>query len=79
MILEGSVTVEVLTATDSLLVPLTAGKFTVMPQGHWHRHTKARGVVEMFYMPGTNEQSTALDPRLDPSPIATHGLDTFRA
>jgi uncharacterized cupin superfamily protein len=78
MVLEGSVTVEVLTDTDSHLVPLTAGQFLIVPKGLWHRHTMARSVVEMFYMPGTNEQSTAVDPRLDPSPIVTHGMDTFR-
>ena len=78
MVLEGSVTVEVLTDSDSHLIPLTGGRFTIVPRGHWHRHTKARGVVEMFYMPGSNEQSTAIDPRLDPSPIETHGFDAFR-
>jgi Cupin domain len=79
MVLEGSVTVEVLTDTDSHLVPLTAGQFVIVPQGSWHRHTRARSVVEMFYMPGTNEQSTAVDPRLDTSPIATRGMDSFES
>jgi quercetin dioxygenase-like cupin family protein len=77
MVLEGSVTVEVLTDTDSYLVPLTAGQFTIVPRGRWHRHTMARGVVEMFYMLGSNEQSTAVDPRLDPSPRVTNGMHTF--
>jgi hypothetical protein len=67
MVLEGSVTVEVLTDTDSHLIPLTAGQFTIVPRGRWHRHTMARHVVELFYMPGTSEQSGAVDPRLDPS------------
>jgi hypothetical protein len=77
MLLEGSVTVEVLTDAESHLVPLTAGQFTIVPKGLWHRHTAARGVVEMFFMPGGNEQSTAVDPRLDHSPSVTCGLGSF--
>ena len=63
MLLEGSVTVEVLTDDDRHLVPLTAGTFTVVPRGCWHRHTKARGVVELFHTPGSSAQSAAEDPR----------------
>ena len=77
MVLEGSVTVEVLTDAESHHVPLTAGQFVIVPRGTWHRHTNARSVVEMFYMPGANEQSTADDPRLDPSPVVTRGMDSF--
>ena len=77
MVLEGSVTVEVLTDTDSHFVPLTPGQFVIVPSGLWHRHTMARGVVEMFYMPGTNEQSTAVDPRFDHSPLVTDAMDSF--
>jgi mannose-6-phosphate isomerase-like protein (cupin superfamily) len=50
MVLDGSVTVEVLTDSDSRLVPLTAGQFTIVPRGLWHRHTMARDVIELFYM-----------------------------
>ena len=32
MVFEGSVTVEVLTDSDSHLIPLTAGQFTIVPQ-----------------------------------------------
>jgi mannose-6-phosphate isomerase-like protein (cupin superfamily) len=67
MVLEGSVTVEVLTDSDSRLVPMTAGQFTIVPRGLWHRHTIARDVVELFYMPGSSEQSGAVDPRIDAS------------
>jgi mannose-6-phosphate isomerase-like protein (cupin superfamily) len=70
MVLEGSVTVEILTDHDSHLVPLVAGEFTVVPRGCWHRHTKARGVVELFYTPGSSQDSTAEDPRLEPGSAA---------
>jgi len=64
MVLEGSVTVEILTATDRQMLPLTAGQFAVVPKGHWHRHTDVRDVVEMFYTPGTTLESSADDPRV---------------
>jgi mannose-6-phosphate isomerase-like protein (cupin superfamily) len=64
MVLEGSVTVEILTATDRHRLPLTAGQFAVVPKGHWHRHTDAHDVVEMFYTPGTTLESSADDPRV---------------
>jgi hypothetical protein len=34
-------------------------------------------VVELFYMPATNEQSSAVDPRFDQSPLVTSGMDSF--
>jgi mannose-6-phosphate isomerase-like protein (cupin superfamily) len=71
MVLGGSVTVEILTDHDSHLVPLTAGQFTIVPRGHWHRHTMARDLIELFYMPGSNEQSTADDPRVEPNRLKT--------
>jgi mannose-6-phosphate isomerase-like protein (cupin superfamily) len=64
MVLEGSVTVEILTPTDRHRLPLTAGQFTVVPKGHWHRHTDAHDVVEMFFTPGTTLESSADDPRV---------------
>jgi mannose-6-phosphate isomerase-like protein (cupin superfamily) len=64
MVLEGSVTVEILTPTDRHRVPLTASQFTVVPKGHWHRHTDAHEVVEMFYTPGTTLEASADDPRV---------------
>jgi hypothetical protein len=45
-------------------LPLTAGQFAVVPKGHWHRHTDAHDVVEMFYTPGTTRESFADDPRV---------------
>ena len=71
MVLEGSVTVEILTATDRYLLPLTAGQFVVVPKGHWHRHTDAHDVVEMFFTPGTTLESSADDPRVaSPKPLS---------
>jgi mannose-6-phosphate isomerase-like protein (cupin superfamily) len=64
MVLEGSVTVEILTAPDRHRLPLTAGQFTVVPKGHWHRHTDAHDVIEMFYTPGSTLESSADDPRV---------------
>ena len=66
MVLDGSVTVEILTATDRHAVPLTAGTFVVVPKGHWHRHTDVRDVVEMFFTPGSTLETSADDPRLVP-------------
>jgi mannose-6-phosphate isomerase-like protein (cupin superfamily) len=66
MVLEGSVTVEILTDTDRYLVPLEAGRFVIVPKGHWHRHIEVRDVVEMFFTPGATVESTADDPRRSP-------------
>jgi mannose-6-phosphate isomerase-like protein (cupin superfamily) len=68
MVLHGSVTVEILTDSDSRSVPLTTGQFTVVPTGHWHRHRSPRDLIELFYMPGSSEESTEADPRTDPDP-----------
>lgn len=67
MVLEGSVTLEILTGTGRYRVPLTAGQFTIVPQGHWHRHIEVHDVIELFYTPGTTEESTADDPRVSAS------------
>jgi mannose-6-phosphate isomerase-like protein (cupin superfamily) len=68
MVLQGSVTIEILTDSGSQSVPLTAGQFTVVPTGHWHRHRTPRDLIELFYTPGSSEESTAGDPRTDPNP-----------
>ncbi|WP_433657508.1 cupin domain-containing protein [Nocardia sp. CA-128927] len=67
MVLEGSVTVEILTDTESHRIPLTAGQFAIVPKGHWHRHTEVRDLVEMFFTPGETVESTAVDPRRETS------------
>jgi mannose-6-phosphate isomerase-like protein (cupin superfamily) len=80
MVVQGSVTVEILTDSDSQSVPLTAGQFTVVPAGHWHRHRTPRDLIELFYTPGSSEESTAGDPRTDlnPTEINRRGGGTER-
>jgi hypothetical protein len=67
---DGSITVEILTDTDSHRVTLTAGQFVIVPKGHWHRHAEVHDVVEMFFTPGATVESTADDPRLSSSATA---------
>lgn len=62
-VLQGSVTVEILTDNDSLDLPLTAGQFAIVPRGLWHRHRDIVNLVEMYLTPGESEQSDADDPR----------------
>lgn len=66
MVLDGSVTVEILTDHGAETHPLSAGQFVVVPTGHWHRHRDIHDLVEMFYTPGETVQSTADDPRPAP-------------
>ena len=63
-VLEGSVTVEILTDITSTDVALTAGQFVVVPKGMWHRHRDVVSLVEMYLTPGDSEQSDAEDPRI---------------
>lgn len=65
MVLAGSVTVEILTDTESHRIPLTAGRFAIVPKGHWHRHTDVHDLVEMYFTPGASVGSTAVDPRVE--------------
>jgi mannose-6-phosphate isomerase-like protein (cupin superfamily) len=67
MVLDGSITVEILTDTDRHRVTLSAGQFVIVPKGHWHRHAEVHDVVELFFTPGATVESTADDPRLSPS------------
>ena len=62
-VLEGSVTVEILTDSDSQLIPLTPGEFIVVAAGHWHRHVNVMNLTELYFTPGSSEQSDAADPR----------------
>ncbi len=62
-VLQGSVTVEILTADASTDTALTAGQFVVVPKGFWHRHRNVVDLVEMYLTPGQTEQSGAPDPR----------------
>lgn len=62
-VLQGSVTLEILTEDSSTDTALTAGQFAVVPKGLWHRHRNVVDLVEMYLTPGQSEQSDALDPR----------------
>jgi mannose-6-phosphate isomerase-like protein (cupin superfamily) len=65
-VLEGHDTIEIL-GTDpgsaSTLVPLTAGRFTIVPKGHWHRHRDVVDLVELYFTPGISLSSDDPDPR----------------
>jgi len=63
VVISGSVTVEILTETDSIDHDLVAGQFVVVPQGLWHRHRDVNDLIEMYLTPGESLQSTAPDPR----------------
>lgn len=70
MVLRGSVTIEILTAVERHRLALSAGQFTIVPKGHWHRHVDARDVVELFHTPGATVNSDADDPRRAEPPTA---------
>jgi mannose-6-phosphate isomerase-like protein (cupin superfamily) len=66
-VLEGHDTVEILgleAGSPSTLVPLDAGRFVVVPQGHWHRHRDVRDLVQLSFTPGASLASDAPDPRV---------------
>jgi mannose-6-phosphate isomerase-like protein (cupin superfamily) len=65
MVLDGSVTVEILTDSDRHVVPLTAGKVVVVPKDHWHRHSNVGDVVEMFFPPAERSDTTCITAVLD--------------
>jgi quercetin dioxygenase-like cupin family protein len=64
-IIEGHVTLEVLTDDERMEVRVAEGSAFVVPKNHWHRH-KLDGVVkEMYVTPGPSETSFADDPRIE--------------
>lgn len=62
-VIQGSVTIEILTPGLSERHDLTAGNFFVVPQGLWHRHLDIKNLIELYYTPGISIQSEATDPR----------------
>jgi quercetin dioxygenase-like cupin family protein len=64
-VIEGHVTVEVLTEDDRVEVPVTEGSTFIVPRNHWHRHKVDGLVKEMYVTPGPSETSFADDPRRD--------------
>jgi quercetin dioxygenase-like cupin family protein len=64
-IIEGHVTVEILTEDERVEVLVAEGSAFVVPKNHWHRH-KVHGVVkEMYVTPGPSDTSFADDPRIE--------------
>ena len=63
-VLDGSVTITVLTQTDSIDVPVEKGALLVIPRGHWHRHTVHELLVELYVSPENTQHSMAEDPRI---------------
>jgi quercetin dioxygenase-like cupin family protein len=62
-VIEGGVTIEVLTDTDRMDIPIVAGSAFVVPRNHWHRHKHDGVVKEMYVTPGRSDTSFAEDPR----------------
>lgn len=67
-VIEGQVTIEVLTDDDSTDVLVPAGSAFVVPRNHWHRHKHDGLVKELYATPGTSETSFADDPRASKAP-----------
>jgi mannose-6-phosphate isomerase-like protein (cupin superfamily) len=63
MVLNGSVTVEILTDAGAEEHPLTVGQFVVVPKGLWHRHRDVSDLVEIYFTPGESVETTADNPR----------------
>jgi quercetin dioxygenase-like cupin family protein len=62
-VIEGAVTIEVLTENRSVEVPVSAGSVFVVPRNHWHRHKHTGLVKEMYLTPGPTDISFDEDPR----------------
>jgi quercetin dioxygenase-like cupin family protein len=62
-VIEGRVTIEVLTDAGRVDVPIAAGSAFVVPRNQWHRHKHDGVVKEMYVTPGSSDMSFAEDPR----------------
>jgi mannose-6-phosphate isomerase-like protein (cupin superfamily) len=64
-VLDGEIAVEWLPITggpgEKTCVP--AGRFIVVPRGHWHRQTLRSRTQEFYLTPGRSLHSNAADPR----------------
>jgi len=63
-VLDGAVTITVLTETESVDVLVEKDSLLVVPRGHWHRHTVSEILVELYVTPGETRHSMADDPRI---------------
>jgi uncharacterized cupin superfamily protein len=66
-VIEGHVTIEILTDSECIEVSVPEGSAFVVPRGHWHRHKVECLVKEMYVTPGRSDTSSAEDPRKDGS------------
>ena len=64
-VIEGHVTVEILTEDDRIEVRVAEGSAFVVPRNHWHRHKLDGAVKEMYVTPGQSDTSFADDPRIE--------------
>lgn len=64
-VIEGAVDIEILGEKDSVTIHVEAGELLVVPRGHWHRHTVADRLAELYVTSGTTEHSDADDPRTE--------------
>lgn len=65
-VLDGAVTITVLTDVDETDILVEKGFMLVIPRGHWHRHTVQDLLVEMYVSPAETRHSMSDDPRIDP-------------
>lgn len=63
-VIEGDVTIEILSETDRVEIAVPQGCCVVVPRNHWHRHKVDTLVKEMYVTPGPSETSFAEDPRV---------------
>ena len=63
-VIEGAVTIEILSETDRVDIVVPQGSCLVVPRNHWHRHKVDTLVKEMYVTPGPSETSFAEDPRV---------------
>ena len=61
-VIEGRVTIEVLTDAGAVEVPVAEGSAFVVPRNHWHRHKHDGLVREMYVTPGPSVLSFVEDP-----------------
>ena len=62
-ILEGSVTLTIMTDDGPQVLEMSAGMLTVVPQGAWHRFEAKDVVAVMTATPAPTEHTSADDPR----------------
>jgi mannose-6-phosphate isomerase-like protein (cupin superfamily) len=63
-VIEGGVTIEILTETEAVEIDLREGSYLVIPRNHWHRHKVDTFAREMYVTPALCETSFAEDPRI---------------